>query len=100
MGVAPPTAQEEHVCALDKIPVTLIDGRETTFGEWSGQVRLVVNVASRCGLTPQYGQLEELQHRYGDRGFTVLGFPSNQDRKSTRLNSSHVSISYAVFCLK
>ena len=78
MGVAPPTAQGEHVCALDKIPVTLIDGRETTFGEWSGQVRLVVNVASRCGLTPQYGQLEELQHRYGDRGFTVLGFPSNQ----------------------
>jgi len=63
---------------LDQIPVTLIDGRETTFGEWSGQVRLVVNVASRCGLTPQYGALEELQKRYSDRGFTVLGFPSNQ----------------------
>ncbi|MFJ9554838.1 glutathione peroxidase [Nocardiopsis sp. NPDC101807] len=64
--------------ALDEIPVTLIDGRETTFGEWAGKVRLVVNVASRCGLTPQYGQLEELQSRYADRGFTVLGFPSNQ----------------------
>ncbi|MEE2045531.1 glutathione peroxidase [Nocardiopsis tropica] len=64
--------------ALDEIPVTLIDGRETTFGEWAGKVRLVVNVASRCGLTPQYGQLEELQKRYADRGFTVLGFPSNQ----------------------
>ncbi|SIO84605.1 glutathione peroxidase [Nocardiopsis sp. JB363] len=63
---------------LDDIPVTLIDGRETTFGEWSGKVRLVVNVASRCGLTPQYGALEELQKRYADRGFTVLGFPSNQ----------------------
>lgn len=63
---------------LDEIPVTLIDGRETTFGEWSGQVRLVVNVASRCGLTSQYGALEELQKRYSDRGFTVLGFPSNQ----------------------
>lgn len=63
---------------LDDIPVTLIDGRETTFGEWSGKVRLVVNVASRCGLTPQYGALEELQKRYSDRGFTVLGFPSNQ----------------------
>ncbi|WP_285730093.1 glutathione peroxidase [Nocardiopsis sp. ATB16-24] len=63
---------------LDEIPVTLIDGRQTTFGEWSGQVRLVVNVASRCGLTPQYARLEGLQHRYGSRGFTVLGFPSNQ----------------------
>ena len=63
---------------LDEIPVTLIDGRQTTFGEWSGQVRLVVNVASRCGLTPQYARLEGLQHRYGARGFTVLGFPSNQ----------------------
>lgn len=63
---------------LDEIPVTLIDGRETTFGEWAGGVRLVVNVASRCGLTPQYGALEELQKAYGDRGFTVLGFPSNQ----------------------
>lgn len=64
--------------AVDDIPVTLIDGRETTFGEWSGQVRLVVNVASRCGFTPQYEQLEKLQHQYGDQGFTVLGFPSNQ----------------------
>ena len=63
---------------LDEIPVTLIDGRETTFGEWADKVRLVVNVASRCGLTPQYGALEELQKVYGDRGFTVLGFPSNQ----------------------
>ncbi|SHK47814.1 glutathione peroxidase [Nocardiopsis flavescens] len=63
---------------LDAIPVKLIDGRETTFGEWSGRVRLVVNVASRCGLTPQYEALEALQKTYGDRGFTVLGFPSNQ----------------------
>lgn len=63
---------------LDDVPVTLIDGRETTFGEWAGKVRLVVNVASRCGLTPQYGALEELHKRYADRGFTVLGFPSNQ----------------------
>ncbi|MEU2942749.1 glutathione peroxidase [Nocardiopsis alba] len=63
---------------LDSIPVTLIDGRETTFGEWAGKVRLVVNVASRCGLTSQYGALEELQKRYADRGFTVIGFPSNQ----------------------
>lgn len=63
---------------LNSIPVTTLAGRETTFGEWSDDVRLVVNVASRCGLAPQYEQLEELQRRYGDRGFTVLAFPSNQ----------------------
>lgn len=63
---------------LDRIPVTLIDGRETTFGEWGGKVRLVVNVASRCGFTRQYEQLEGLQRRYAERGFTVVGFPSNQ----------------------
>ena len=66
------------MAVLDDIAVTLIDGRETTFGEWAGKVRLVVNVASRCGLTPQYAALEDLQKRYADRGFTVLGLPSNQ----------------------
>ncbi|GEB64893.1 glutathione peroxidase [Sinomonas atrocyanea] len=63
---------------LDAIEVALLDGRTTTFGEWAGKVRLVVNVASRCGLAPQYEQLEELQRRYGARGSTVLGVPSNQ----------------------
>ena len=63
---------------LDGIAVTTLDGRTTTFGEWAGKVRLVVNVASRCGLAPQYEQLEKLQGLYGDRGFTVLAFPSNQ----------------------
>ncbi|GAB3276992.1 glutathione peroxidase [Sinomonas notoginsengisoli] len=63
---------------LDTIELTALDGRRTTFGEWAGKVRLVVNVASRCGLAPQYKALEELQKAYGERGFTVLGFPSNQ----------------------
>lgn len=63
---------------LDSIEVTTLDGRTTTFGEWAGQIRLVVNVASRCALAPQYKTLEALQEQYGDRGFTVLGFPSNQ----------------------
>lgn len=58
--------------------VVLGDGRETTFGEWGDDVRLVVNVASRCGLAPQYEALEKLQKTYGERGFTVVGFPSNQ----------------------
>lgn len=63
---------------LESIPLTMLDGRATTFGEFAGDVVLVVNVASRCGFTPQYQQLEELQKRYADRGFTVLGMPSNQ----------------------
>lgn len=64
---------------LNNTPITMLGGEETTFGALSeGRVALVVNVASRCGLAPQYEQLEELQKRYGDRGFTVIGFPSNQ----------------------
>jgi glutathione peroxidase len=61
------------------LPVTTLQGRHTTFGELAdGRVALVVNVASRCGNTPQYAKLEELQQTLADRGFTVLGFPSNQ----------------------
>jgi glutathione peroxidase len=63
---------------LEQIPFQTMSGETRTLGDWPGQVRLVVNVASRCGLTPQYAKLEELQRTYGDRGFTVLGFPSNQ----------------------
>jgi glutathione peroxidase len=64
--------------ALTEIPLTTIDGRTTTLAEYDGAVKLVVNVASRCGLAPQYEKLEALQKQYADRGFTVLGFPSNQ----------------------
>lgn len=60
------------------IPLTTIDGKMTSLAEYSDRVAMVVNVASRCGLTPQYETLEELQKTYGERGFTVLGFPSNQ----------------------
>jgi glutathione peroxidase len=60
------------------IPFHTIDGEQTTLSAYAGQVILVVNVASRCGLAPQYEKLEQLQKTYGDRGFTVLGFPSNQ----------------------
>ena len=63
---------------IKKAPLTMIDGRETTFGEFSDKVVLVVNVASRCGLSPQYEALEELHKKYKDKGFTVLGLPSNQ----------------------
>lgn len=63
---------------FDDIALTTLRGEETTFGAFSDKVVLVVNVASRCGLAPQYEKLEELQKTYGDRGFTVIGFPSNQ----------------------
>src|ERR1035437_184128 len=63
---------------LNDIPLTTIDGEPTTLGTYADKVKLIVNVASSCGLAPQYTKLEELQKTYGDRGFTVLGFPSNQ----------------------
>ena len=64
---------------LLELPVTTLSGEVTTFGKLAGNsVALVVNVASRCGLTPQYAGLEKLYESYADRGFTVLGFPCNQ----------------------
>lgn len=63
---------------IASIPISRMDGSETSLGEYDGKVILLVNVASRCGLTPQYEKLENLQRTYGERGFTVLAFPSNQ----------------------
>jgi glutathione peroxidase len=63
---------------LTDIPVKTIDGQDTTLAPHEGKVMLIVNVASRCGLAPQYEKLEKLQETYGANGFTVLGFPSNQ----------------------
>jgi glutathione peroxidase len=65
--------------ALQELPVTTLDGTPSTLGELAaGKAALVVNVASRCGLTPQYGALEALHEEYADRGFTVIGVPCNQ----------------------
>ncbi|WP_328908816.1 glutathione peroxidase [Streptomyces sp. NBC_00234] len=63
---------------LYDIPLHTLTGEPTTLGAHRGKVLLVVNVASKCGLTPQYEGLERLQKQYGDRGFTVLGVPCNQ----------------------
>jgi glutathione peroxidase len=64
---------------LLSIPVSTLTGEPTTFGGLAdGKVALVVNVASKCGLTPQYEKLEALQRDLGGKGFTVLGFPCNQ----------------------
>lgn len=58
--------------------VTTIDGKETSLEAFKGDVLLIVNVASQCGLTPQYEQLENIQQAWGGQGFRVLGFPCNQ----------------------
>ena len=63
---------------LHDIPVTTIDGRQTTMGEFKGRTLLVVNVASQCGFTPQYRGLEHLWREFRDRGLTVIGFPCDQ----------------------
>ena len=64
--------------SLLDIPVNSLRGDPASLGDHKGKVLLIVNVASKCGLTPQYSGLEDLHERYADRGFAVLGFPCNQ----------------------
>ena len=70
-----------NVAAADtlyEISLKTIDGKEASMKDYKGKVVLLVNVASKCGLTPQYEGLERLHERYAERGFTVLGVPCNQ----------------------
>lgn len=62
---------------IENVPLRRIDGTAATLADYEGQVLLVVNVASKCGFTPQYEKLERLYDRYRGRGFTILGFPAN-----------------------
>ena len=64
--------------SIRNIPFATADGGQATLSDYGDGVLLVVNVASRCGLAPQYETLEELQKKYADRGFSVVAFPSNQ----------------------
>ncbi len=79
---------------LHDIPVTTIDGRSTTMGEFKGRTLLVVNVASQCGFTPQYKGLEQLWRDYKDRGLTVIGFPCDQFGHQEPGNEAEI----AAFC--
>ncbi|MEU4519547.1 glutathione peroxidase [Amycolatopsis sp. NPDC024027] len=63
---------------IHEIPLKTLDGHDSSLGEFAGKALLVVNVASKCGLTPQYSGLERLQERFGEQGFSVVGFPCNQ----------------------
>ena len=64
--------------SLYKIPVKDIDGKDTSLDAYKGKVLLIVNVASKCGLTPQYKSLEATYEKYKEKGFAILGFPCNQ----------------------
>ncbi|MEP1124645.1 MAG: glutathione peroxidase [Ilumatobacter sp.] len=63
---------------LTDAPINTLQGEPTSLSAFAGTTVLAVNVASKCGLTPQYSGLEQLQATYGDKGFTVVGFPCNQ----------------------
>jgi len=67
-----------------EIPLTLLDGSAKSLSDFAGKVVMVVNVASRCGLSPQYETLEALQKKYQERGFTVLGVPSGSFKQELR----------------
>lgn len=64
--------------SIHQVELPRLNGKPESLSAYSGKVVLAVNVASRCGFTPQYAGLQALQDRYADRGFTVLGFPCNQ----------------------
>ena len=80
-----------HAQPIDKIAVKDIDHKPTTLSAYQGKVLLIVNVASKCGFTPQYAALESVYEKYKDKGLVILGFPCNQfggkSRAPTRRSS-------------
>ncbi|HEU0029295.1 MAG TPA: glutathione peroxidase [Kofleriaceae bacterium] len=75
---AAPTATTPELATMWNTPLKTLQGKDTKLADYKGKALLLVNVASKCGLTPQYTQLEELQKKYEAKGFTVIGFPCNQ----------------------
>lgn len=70
--------QKNNPAELYTIPIMTIDGQTTTLQAYQGRTLLIVNVASRCGFTPQYAELENLYQEYKAHGLTILGFPCDQ----------------------
>ncbi|MGL4623261.1 MAG: glutathione peroxidase [Culicoidibacterales bacterium] len=67
--------------SIYEIPVVKMSGQEITLNEYAGQVIVIVNTASKCGLTPQFKELEAIYEQYKDQGFVILGFPCDQFMK-------------------
>jgi glutathione peroxidase len=94
-----------HADSIYDIPLKDIHGKDTSLAAYKGQVLLIVNVASRCGFTPQYEGLEAICTKYKDKGFVVLGFPCNQfggqepgtDVEIEQFCSSKYSVTFPLF---
>jgi glutathione peroxidase len=76
-STAAPVAKEQKPAGPLDFTVKTIDGKQQKLSDYRGKVVMIVNVASRCGYTPQYEQLEAVYKKYADRGFVILGFPAN-----------------------
>jgi glutathione peroxidase len=77
LGATSVTLATSHAADLTAIPFDTIGGEKTSLADYKGKVVLIVNTASKCGLTKQYEALEALQDKYSEKGFTVLAFPCN-----------------------
>lgn len=94
-----------RAASIYDIPVKDIDGKPTTLNAYQGKVLLIVNVASRCGFTPQYTALEATYKKYSDQGFVILGFPCNQfggqepgnDEEIKQFCTSKFSVTFPLF---
>ncbi len=97
-------ASSDHECALN-FKMENIDGETVDLEDYEGNVVLIVNVASRCGLTPQYAGLEQLYDNYKEKGLVVLGFPCNQfagqepgtDAEIKQFCSTRYDVSFPMF---
>ena len=95
---------EEHECALN-FKAKTIDGETVDLEDYEGNVVLVVNTASQCGLTPQYAGLQAMYEKYKDKGFVILGFPCNQfagqepgsDAEIKQFCNTKYSVSFPMF---
>ncbi len=99
------TSHNGGMSTLFTVPLTTLDGKPTTLETFTGKVLLIVNVASKCGLTPQYTALESLYGRFQKQGFAVLGFPANDfagqepgtDEEIARFCSTEYPVSFPLF---